>query len=181
MLIYEKEVNGTRHIFGSTSNVPTENDEQVLYLDDSRKPVTVTSSSRFRCAAGGKMVDQDGHTVNVWINENKSIIPIGLESGVGSACDILSFTVKIKGDKCVGVINEAATPNPTIAIAAPAGSVSTDLEGLKPVIKKSPESTVSPASGASQTFVSGTAVNYTVTAEDTTHTKTYKVTITLPE
>ena len=33
MLIYEKKVNGERHIFGTTANVPSENDNQLEYYD----------------------------------------------------------------------------------------------------------------------------------------------------
>lgn len=52
----------------------------------------------------------------------------------------------------------------------------TDLSSLSPTIELSSGATVSPLSGISQDF-SGGAVNYTVTAEDTTTTQIWTVTV----
>ncbi|MHC1705642.1 MAG: YDG domain-containing protein [Tenuifilaceae bacterium] len=66
-------------------------------------------------------------------------------------------------------------PNKTITFLMPN---STDLSTIQPTITVSTNATVSPLSGATQAFVAGTPVDYTVTAENGT-TQIYKVTAKL--
>ncbi|BAV94638.1 DUF5018 domain-containing protein [Ichthyobacterium seriolicida] len=96
-----------------------------------------------------------------------------------------SFTFKhsVNTDKGFGSTDYSAgtitTPtgdeDVTVTIAKIPVSI-TDLNGLKPTIDISAGAIVSPASLAPQNFTRGTAVDYTVTAQDGT-TRKYKVTI----
>ncbi len=71
-----------------------------------------------------------------------------------------------------GIINEAATPNPTIELSVPDG---TDLTSLAPTIVFT-GSKVSPSTGVAQDFTN--PVTYSVTGLDNITVKNYKVTIT---
>jgi hypothetical protein len=78
-------------------------------------------------------------------------------------CDITSFTIS-------GI--ETSISGTTITLIVPEDA---DLTALTPTITVSEGATISPASGVEQDFSS--AVTYTVTAEDTTTTKTYTTAI----
>lgn len=99
-----------------------------------------------------------------------------------SECSITAFSLLVGADGASvnGTITESASPNPTIAVSAVAG---TTVTALKATFTASAGATVKVGS-ASQT--SGTTendftnpVNYIVTAEDGTTTKTYTVTVTV--
>jgi len=85
-----------------------------------------------------------------------------------AATSITSF--EVPGQVGTSVIDET---NHTITFVMPSGA---SLTGLTPTIAVSAGATVSPASLAPQTFVAGTPVNYTVTAEDGITTQVYAVT-----
>lgn len=87
--------------------------------------------------------------------------------GAGSQKAITAFS--ITNPSATGVINEGAK---TITVSVPYG---TSLVGLIPSITITGAS-VSPASGAAQTFTSGVPVDYTVTASDAS-TQIYAVTV----
>jgi len=73
-----------------------------------------------------------------------------------------------------GAVDAATDGSTDIAVTVPYG---TNISALKATIAVSAGATVSPASGAEQNF--GAPVPYTVTAEDTTTTRTYLVTVTV--
>ena len=71
---------------------------------------------------------------------------------------------------------EATISDTSITAEVPHG---TNVTNLKPTITVSKDATVSPKSGVAKDFTN--AVNYVVTAEDGTTTKTYTVTITVAD
>ena len=94
-----------------------------------------------------------------------------------TACDITAFTITVGSTTCTGTIGSTASSGKyPIAVEVPYG---TDVSALKPTITVSAGATVSPTSGTAKNFAS--AVDYTVTAEDTTTTKVYTVTVTVDE
>lgn len=86
-----------------------------------------------------------------------------------TSCKILTFTVTVGG-----VAYKAKVSDSTVSLVLPYGSA---LNALAPVIEISTGATVSPASAVATDFSAG-PVTYTVTAEDTTTTKKYKVSVT---
>ncbi|GHT57844.1 hypothetical protein FACS1894109_10860 [Spirochaetia bacterium] len=107
----------------------------------------------------------DGSTETYQVTVNFSSTPSG------NAKAITAFIVKASGTTMwyAGVVNETAK---TVAIDVPYG---TNLANMDTVISHTGAS-VSPASGATQTFTSGAAVPYTVTAVDGS-TQAYQVTV----
>ncbi|MDR1666809.1 MAG: DUF5018 domain-containing protein [Bacteroidales bacterium] len=81
--------------------------------------------------------------------------------GKSAACDIVSFKVANDSWQISGTSITFTYPKATSETA------------LAPVIEISPGATVTPASGTEQNLFAASGVNYTVTAEDGTTTKTY--------
>ena len=79
-----------------------------------------------------------------------------------------------------GVIDETATPNPTIAVAAVAGTTVTALVATFTASEDATVkvSTTEQVSGTTENDFTN-AVDYVVTAEDGVTTKTYTVTVTV--
>ena len=96
-----------------------------------------------------------------------SFTPIELPKS--TACDITTFTIPNQVGETV--INQE---DKTITINVPFG---TNVTALTPTITTSEKATVNPATGTAQNFTN--PVKYTVTAEDTTTTKEYTVTVTV--
>lgn len=87
-----------------------------------------------------------------------------------TSCKILTFTVSVGG-----IAYKAKVSDNAVALTLPYG---TAVNALKPVVEISTGATVSPASAAATDFSAG-PVTYTVTAEDGTTTKKYKVSVTV--
>lgn len=85
--------------------------------------------------------------------------------------DIISFD--FTSPAATGTVNNT---NHTVALTVPYG---TDVTSLTPTIAVSAGATISPTSGTATDFTS--PVDYTVTAEDTTTTQVYAVTVTVEE
>ncbi|GAB4340447.1 MAG: hypothetical protein OHK0038_19940 [Flammeovirgaceae bacterium] len=92
-------------------------------------------------------------------------------ASASTEADITDFKFNISSIIYTGTINEGASPNPTISVELP---TATDVSSLTPTITTSSCASVNP-SGA-QNFSS--PVNYIVTAQDGTTTKTYTVDVT---
>ena len=86
-------------------------------------------------------------------------------TGASSECDLLSF----EWNGYEGVIDQDGL---TVTLQVP---LSTNVGALAPTLTVSPFATVEPESGATQDFTS--PVDYVVTAQDETTTKTYAVTV----
>ena len=81
MLVYEKKVEGVRHLFGTMGNVPSNDDAQLTYKDDAGASLSPTLEDKyFDDGHGGiKMVHDESGTVaekelNVFIGDT-NIIP----------------------------------------------------------------------------------------------------------
>lgn len=84
-----------------------------------------------------------------------------------TACDITSFSITVGSTTYTGSISGL-----NITVRVPVG---TTVTALTPTIAVSTGATVSPTSGTAKNF--SNPVTYTVTAEDTTTTKTYVVSV----
>ena len=164
MLVYEKKVEGERHLFGTMGTIPSNEDSQLSYVDDNDDPVTVSLSDSYFDDGHGGIKTSDGTSVNVILNDTV-IIPKGGEMPLSNDCDITSFKI---GD-ATGTITDTA-----IAVEVAHG---TDVTSLKPTIVISEGASVSPKSGTSKDFTN--PVEYTVTAANGTSTKKYTVTVTV--
>ena len=85
--------------------------------------------------------------------------------GKSSACDMLSLKITISD-----VVYNGVFSGQNVTVTVPYG---TTVTSLTPTITKSANATVSPSTA--QDFTD--PVNYTVTAQDTINSKTYKVTV----
>lgn len=106
------------------------------------------------------------YTVTAEDGTTKVVYKVTVKVGKSKEANILEFKV---GD-AMGSFQK--DDNTKIWVEVPFG---TDLTKIKPTITVSPKATVNPASDVQQDFSDAKEVTYTVTAEDTTVTKTYKV------
>lgn len=164
MLVYEKKVDDTRHLFGTMGTIPSAGDSQLSYVDNNDDPVTVSLSGSYFDDGHGGIKTADGTSINV-ILDDTVIIPKGGEMPLSDDCDITSFKI----GTATGTITGTA-----IAVEVAHG---TDVTALTPTIVVSTGATVSPASGTAKDFTN--AVTYTVTAANGTSTKAYTVTVTV--
>ena len=86
-----------------------------------------------------------------------------------NACNITAFSITVDGTAYSGTIDNSEG---LVSVRVPKG---TDLTALTPTITVSENATIDPASGTEEDF--SDSVSYTVTAEDTTTTKTYTVVV----
>lgn len=164
MLIYEKKVEGERHLFGTMGTIPSNEDSQLSYVDNNDDPVEVSLSNSYFDDGHGGIKDAEGTQINVMLGD-VVIIPKGGEASLSNKCEITSFKI---GD-ATGTITDSA-----IAVTVPKD---TDVTSLTPTIVISDGASVSPASGTAKDFTN--AVTYTVTAANGTSTKAYIVTVTV--
>lgn len=164
MLVYEKKVDGVRHLFGTMGTIPSNEDSQLTYVDENDDPVTVSLSDSYFDAGHGGIKNSEGTEINV-ILDDTVIIPKGGEAPLSNKCEITSFKI----GTATGTITDTA-----IAVEVAHG---TDVTSLKPTIVISEGASVSPKSGASKDFTN--PVEYTVTAANGTSTKKYTVTVTV--
>lgn len=102
-------------------------------------------------------------TVTVTDGTNTATTTLTITVAPSNECNITSFTIS-------GI--QTSISGTTITLLVPADA---DLTELTPTIAVSTGASISPASGVAQNFSS--TVTYTVTAEDTTTTKTYTTAI----
>ena len=78
MLIYEKKVHGTRHIYGTLNNVPSDSDEMVVYKDNAGNVIPGAEDFTFVYSKDGAMFANDSNRqiptsndtkVNVWLGD----------------------------------------------------------------------------------------------------------------
>lgn len=82
MLIYEKTVEGERHLYGTVENsVPSENDVRLTYKDQDGSEVTPSLDKSYFDDGKGGIKDEDGNAVNVFIDETM-VIPADSEEPV---------------------------------------------------------------------------------------------------
>jgi endonuclease I/endonuclease/exonuclease/phosphatase family metal-dependent hydrolase len=111
-----------------------------------------------------------------WRIDNLTVSGTVNSTGASSDKDITAFKINISGTDYNGVIDEGATPNPTIIVELPNG---TDLSSLTPDVTHEGDS-YAPTSAQDFTNSETTPIEYTVTAEDAS-TKVYDVTVTAAE
>lgn len=76
MLVYEKKVEGERHLYGTLSSIPSDSDQPLIYKDEDNVVITPTLSDGFKDDGHGgiKDIEQDCK-VNVFIGETCIIPP----------------------------------------------------------------------------------------------------------
>ena len=83
MLIYEKKVDGEKHLFGTEANIPSDEDTQLTYEDNAGEEIDDIKDYTFFYEDGGIMFGNeskrqlpadDDVAVNVWMGEMR-IIP----------------------------------------------------------------------------------------------------------
>lgn len=84
MLIYEKKVEENselvRHLFGTEGNVPSADDVQLSYKDESGSAVSgLTVNSKLLDDGHGGIKTEDGDAVQVWLGDT-NIIPGGIDA-----------------------------------------------------------------------------------------------------
>ena len=100
MLIYEKKVDGTRHLFGTMNNIPSDSDNQLVYKDADGDTVEPSLSYQyFDNGQGGiTMVDADGTETFLGVNIKKAnndivnIIPGGSYTPATKVLKSIAFT-----------------------------------------------------------------------------------------
>ena len=116
--------------------------------------------------AGNTDIGMDTNSVNQLFSLAEAGIIVAYSPNTKA---ITAFDFNALSPAVIGVIDEGAK---TVTLTVPYG---TSLTNLVPTINQTGAS-VSPASGAAQTFVDGTSINYTVTAADAS-TQVYAVTV----
>lgn len=75
MLIYEKKVDGVRHLFGTEGNVPSNDDIQLTYKDFDGDTLTLDEKDTYLTdGKGGIIREKDGAFVAVFMGD-KNIVP----------------------------------------------------------------------------------------------------------
>ena len=131
--------------------------------------ITVSKDATVSPKSGTKkdFTDPVQYVVTAEDGTTKKTYTVTVTVAASTACDIIAFSI---GDA------EGTIDGTNIAVEVPNG---TAVTALTPTISVSEGATVSPTSGTEQDFTN--AVTYTVTAEDTTTTKEYTVTVTVAE
>ena len=78
MLIYEKKVDGVRHLYGTEGNIPSVSDQQLAYKDNTGATVDVSDMTYFynkdNAIFGNSSTNQipaaDDKKVNVWLGDD---------------------------------------------------------------------------------------------------------------
>ena len=75
MLVYEKKVEGTRHLFGKVEGtIPADSDVQLTYKDAGGNTLTVSESDTYlNDGKGGIIRKSDNKAVNVFIGNTQII------------------------------------------------------------------------------------------------------------
>lgn len=100
MLVYEKKVDGVRHLFGTINNVPSDSDNQLVYKDADGDAVEPSLSYQyFDNGQGGiTMVDAEGVETFLGVNIKKAnndivnIIPGGSYTPATKVLKSIAFT-----------------------------------------------------------------------------------------
>lgn len=82
MLVYEKTVEGERHLYGTVENsVPSEDDVRLTYKDQDGAEVTPSLDKSYFDDGKGGIKDEEGNAVNVFV-EDTMIIPADSEEPI---------------------------------------------------------------------------------------------------
>lgn len=129
MLVYEKKVDETRHLFGNTtSTVPTADDVQLTYKDAEGSTLTVTEADTYLDDGhGGIIRKSDNKAINVFIGDTQIIggeitpvltsikvtAPTKTSYSDGEALDLTGMVVKeVYTDGSEKTITEGYTTSP---------------------------------------------------------------------
>lgn len=164
MLIYEKKVDGVRHLFGTMENIPNESDNQLVYQDEYGDAITLTDALE-----------------NQYFDDGKGGITMVTPEGVSS---FLGVAIKDANDQIITIVPEGGfTPEEkevkSIAVDTPPTKTSyvegetLSMAGLKIEVTYTNDSTEILASNASGITYSP-ASGATLTVENTKVTITYK-------
>lgn len=70
MLIYEKKVEGTNHVFGTMGNIPDETDSQLTYKDEYGDVVTPSLTDTYLDNGHGGIIEKSSNTpIDVFIGD----------------------------------------------------------------------------------------------------------------
>ena len=164
MLIYEKKVDGVRHLFGTMENIPNESDNQLVYQDEYGDAVTLTDALENQYFDDGKggitMVTPEGVSsfLGVAVKDTNNQVTVVIPQG--------GFTPEEKEVKSIAV------DTPPTKVSYTAGEA-LSMAGLKIEVTYTNNSTeilASNATGITYSPASGT----TLTVENTKVTITYK-------
>jgi len=100
MLVYEKVVEGIRHLFGTMGNIPSEDDEQLTYKDNDGDIIEPTLNASYFDDKKGGIVDAEGKEVNVFIGDTCII-------GDVEESEVVKLTVKTAPTKTSYIEGEA--------------------------------------------------------------------------
>ena len=94
MLVYEKKVEGERHLYGTLSSIPSDSDQRLIYKDENGDTIQPTLSDGFKDDGHGgiKDIEQDCK-VNVFIGETCVIPPNYVAAESHSAPETFSFKI----------------------------------------------------------------------------------------
>lgn len=170
MLIYEKKVEGIRHLFGTEGHIPSASDEQLSYKDEEGQAVTgLTVNSQVFDDGHGGIKKADGTKINVWLDD-KNIIP-----GNISADTAVSIAVTTAPTKTTYDIGDSDNTLDLTGMVVKA----TMADGSKKTLTASTDYTTDPANGA--TLSTAGEVTITITGKTGTAyaglTTTQKVTV----
>lgn len=129
MLVYEKKVDETRHLFGNaTGTIPTADDVQLTYKDSEGSTLTLSESDTYLDNGhGGIIRKSDGKDVNVFIGDVEIIggeitpvlssievtAPTKTTYAVGDTLDLTGMIVKeVYSDGSEKTITEGFTTSP---------------------------------------------------------------------
>ena len=170
MLIYEKKVEGVRHLFGTEGHIPSDSDHQLSYLDSTGTAVTgLTVDSQLLDDGHGGIKTKDGEEILVWL-EDTNIIP-----------------GNVSGDKAVAIAVTTAPTKTTYDISDSDNTLdltgmvvkATMADGSKETLTASTDYTTDPADGA--TLSTAGEITITITGKAGTAyaglTATQKVTV----
>ena len=94
MLVYEKKVEGGRHLYGTLSSIPSDSDQRLIYKDENGDTIQPTLSDGFKDDGHGgiKDIEQDCK-VNVFIGETCVIPPNYVAVEGHNAIETFSFKI----------------------------------------------------------------------------------------
>ncbi len=94
MLVYEKKVEGGRHLYGTLSSIPSDSDQRLIYKDENGDTIQPTLSDGFKDDGHGgiKDIEQDCK-VNVFIRETCVIPPNYVAVEGHNAIETFSFKI----------------------------------------------------------------------------------------
>lgn len=76
MLLYEKKLEGERHIYGTLGTVPSDEDERVLFYNNDSEVVEPSLDGKYYNDGKGGIIDENGNALNAAV-DGEVVIPQG--------------------------------------------------------------------------------------------------------